>query len=129
KESIKFLKDSWLPARRIVLKAISERFEFDKSGKIIVLDKFCPWRGIVDEENKDILYVVYKQNAWRIMAVSEYSFKSKKPLKSEWRGLTNEKLEKVSGIKGAIFVHATGFTGGSKTIEGVLEMAKKSMID
>jgi len=45
----------------------------------------------------------------------------------EWRGLRDEELSKKSGIPGCIFVHATGFIGGNKTEEGVLEMARRCL--
>jgi len=63
-------------------------------------------------------YVVYPDEtagAWRIQAVpvSPDSFESRKPLPEAWRGLRDEKLSEVSGIDGGIFVHASGFIGGT----------------
>lgn len=34
---------SWLPARQLVVNALQRRFEVDPSGKIMVLDRYCPW--------------------------------------------------------------------------------------
>lgn len=45
-----------------------------------------------------------------------------------WRGVRDEKLSEVSGIPGGVFVHAGGFIGGNATYEGVLEMARKSLV-
>lgn len=45
----------------------------------------------------------------------------------QWRGVRDEMLENVSGIKGTIFCHSSGFIGGNKTKEGALEMAIKSL--
>lgn len=42
-------------------------------------------------------------------------------------GVRDEELDKVSGIKGCVFVHASGFIGGNKTFEGALEMARKAV--
>jgi uncharacterized UPF0160 family protein len=36
-------------------------------------------------------------------------------------------LSKVAGIEGCTFCHASGFTGGAETFEGVLQMAKKAI--
>lgn len=44
-----------------------------------------------------------------------------------WRGIRDEALSQLIGISGCIFVHANGFIGGNKTLEGALEMAKKSL--
>lgn len=63
-------------------------------------------------------YVVYPDEtagAWRVQAVpaSPDSFESRKALPEIWRGLRDEKLSEVSGIDGGIFVHASGFIGGT----------------
>ena len=64
------------------------------------------------------LYIVYPDETagtWRIQAVptSPDSFESRKALPEAWRGLRDEKLSEVSGIDGGIFVHASGFIGGT----------------
>lgn len=48
-------------------------------------------------------------------------------LLEEWRGVRDEALSKLSGIKDCIFVHAGGFIGGNKTQEGALEMARRTL--
>ncbi|MEQ2251887.1 hypothetical protein ILYODFUR_015806 [Ilyodon furcidens] len=48
-------------------------------------------------------------------------------LPEEWRGVRDEALSELSGIKGGIFVHAGGFIGGNKTQEGALEMARRTL--
>lgn len=50
-------------------------------------------------------------------------------LLSEWQGVRDDALSKLSGIPGCIFVHASGFIGGNKTYEGAMEMARKTMKD
>lgn len=55
------------------------------------------------------------------------SFECRVPLYEKWRGLRNEDLIKVSGIKGCTFVHASGFTGGNLTKEGAFEMCKVTL--
>lgn len=64
------------------------------------------------------VYVVYPDETagtWRIQAVpvSPDSFESRKALPEAWRGLRDEKLSEASGIDGGIFVHASGFIGGT----------------
>lgn len=63
-------------------------------------------------------YVVYPDETagtWRVQAVpvSPDSFESRKALPEIWRGLRDEKLSEASGIDGGIFIHASGFTGGT----------------
>jgi uncharacterized UPF0160 family protein len=42
---LKDLTQSRLPAYEVVRKAWDTRFEFHKSGEIILLEKFAPWKG------------------------------------------------------------------------------------
>lgn len=49
------------------------------------------------------------------------------PLLEEWRGVRDEALSELSGIQGCIFVHAGGFIGGNKSMEGALEMARRTL--
>jgi len=37
---------AWLPARDIVEKALSNRFNLDECGRILHLPTFCPWKVI-----------------------------------------------------------------------------------
>lgn len=62
------------------------------------------------------------------VAVSPDKFQSRKPLLSEWRGLTDEELSEVAGIPGCIFVHSSGFIGGNRSFEGALAMVKASLM-
>lgn len=48
-------------------------------------------------------------------------------LLEEWCGIRDEPLSALSGIKGCIFVHASGFIGGNETREGALNMARKTL--
>lgn len=131
---------SWLPARGLVSEALAQRGSVDPSGKIIVFDQFAPWKEHLFELESELglaeyakpIYVLYPDETsgnWRIQAVpvSPDSFDSRKALPEVWRGLRDEKLSEVSEIDGGIFVHASGFTGGNKTKQGTLLMAKKAL--
>ena len=39
----------------------------------------------------------------------------------------NEKLSKVSGIPGCVYVNDTGYIGGNRTYEGALAMARQAL--
>lgn len=79
---------------------------------------------------KDLKYVIYKnKHAFRILAlpVEKGTFTTRVPLFEKWQGLRNEELSKKSGIEGCIFVHASGFTGGNKTLGGAIKMCEVSL--
>ncbi|CAG8633065.1 1918_t:CDS:10 [Ambispora gerdemannii] len=136
---IDYLGLAWLPARDIVMRAFEKRFEIDKSGKILVLDGFCPWKEHVFDLEKEqniakdenILYTVYPDEArgWRVQCVPATldSYSSRKLLPEEWRGLRDSELSEKAKIEGCIFIHMTGFIGGNGTKDGALEMAKKAL--
>lgn len=137
-ENVLYIYKGWLPARNIVIDAIKNRFEIDKSGKILRLPEFCPWiqhfYDIHLETPIDPLpiYTLFPdtKNGWRIRAVpiSVGSFDNIKPLPNIWCGKRNDELDKICGIKDCVFVHASGFIGGNKTYDGALQMAQKALL-
>ncbi|GBL50733.1 hypothetical protein ACI3LY_001510 [Candidozyma auris] len=129
--------ESWLPARDIVEAAFDKRFETDKSGEVIVLERFCPWKEhlYAIEKEKDaqgvIKFVLFADSSskWRISTVSvtSTSFEFRFGLPEPWRGVRDEELSKLTGVPGCIFVHAAGFIGGCETQEGVLQLARLAL--
>ena len=79
----------------------------------------------------EILFLVKKKNdgTWIIMSTleSNKSKKSKHYLPKEWGGLEGEKLEKVSGIKGAKFCHRGLWIAAAKSREAAEKMIKESL--
>jgi len=142
-ELLHFVKDcaySWLPAQSLVQNAIDNRFKVHSSGLIMELPQFCPWTDhfFEMEEKQDvqpkILFLIFPEinsmiTTYRIRAVPVHSksFELRKGLKEEWRGVRDDELENVTGIKGSMFVHASGFMAGNKTKEGAIQMAVKSL--
>ncbi|KAJ8522537.1 hypothetical protein ONZ45_g903 [Pleurotus djamor] len=133
---LKYYANAWLPARELLIESIAKSRSVEPSGKIIVFDRFLPWKEHLFEleekqETPDgvkAIYVIYPDesaNAWRIQAVpvTPESFESRKALPAAWRGLRDAELSKVMGIEGGIFVHASGFIGGNHTKEGAMKMA------
>jgi len=135
-----YFAKAWLPARDIVLEALNKRMEVDESGSIVVFQQSVPWKDHLFaleptlQPPSKILYVLYPENdepgsRWRIQCVPESSdsFANRKSLPESWRGVRDSELSRVSGIEGCTFCHASGFTGGNETYEGVLKMARESL--
>lgn len=78
-----------------------------------------------------IKFVLYpdQNGQWRVQCVPAglNTFQNRLSLPEEWRGVRDEALSELSGIKSCIFVHAGGFIGGNKTQEGALEMARRTL--
>ncbi|TIB08267.1 hypothetical protein E3P89_02353 [Wallemia ichthyophaga] len=140
-ESVDQYAKVWLPARDIVVDALSKRNQVDDSGKIILFETFCPWIDHYFElehldqfqikQGEEPLYALLPDGSkgWRVRGIPPNSttFALRKPLPEPWRGLRDEKLAEVSGVPGTIFCHASGFIGGNDTFEGALEMARKAV--
>lgn len=134
---------AWLPARAKVLEAFNNRTKHDASGKIMVLNEGLPWADHLYKfeaststpDDQKVLYVLFPENSeanskWRIRSVSMEGtgFTNRKDLPDAWKGLRDEELDKVSGVSGGVFIHASGFIGGNKTFDGALAMAKKAIV-
>jgi uncharacterized UPF0160 family protein len=130
--------ESDLPAREVVEKAVVQRHEIDSSGEIICFPTGgLPWKGHLYELEKLhkleklIKFVLYTDQGgmWRVQAVTVegMAFENRLGLPEKWRGVRDDDLEKISGIKGSRFVHAAGFIGGNTLYEGALEMARVAL--
>ncbi|VEU23347.1 DEKNAAC104754 [Brettanomyces naardenensis] len=136
-EYLTYMGKSFLPAKKFVEAAFNSRKEIDESGKIVLLDRYVPWKEhiyAIEKENNvvgQILYILFPDTNgnWRITAVpvTSSSFDSRKKLPKEWRGLRDEALSKKSGIPNCVFIHAAGFTGGVESKEGAIKLAKMSL--
>jgi len=132
---IEYFGKSWLPARSLVEEAIDRRFEVDSSGEIILFNQFCPWKSHlfdIEREKKldgTIKFCLFSDlnGTWRVQCVPKREDSFENRISLLWKGLRDEELSKSSGIDGGVFVHISGFIGGNKTKEGVLEMARKSL--
>ncbi|KAK4513729.1 F-box domain-containing protein [Mucor velutinosus] len=135
---VKGLQVSWLPARSLVVDALDKAAEVHPSGRVIALERSCPWkehlldlekeRGLM--EDKSVLYVLYPESSpegnWRIQCVPlrPEGFENRKSLPEAWRGFRDDELSRISGVDGCIFTHAGGFIGGNKSRHGAYEMAR-----
>jgi uncharacterized UPF0160 family protein len=135
-EKADYLSNAWWPARSIVRQSLDKRFDVHPSGRVIVLEQYCPWKEHLFDLEKEIgcepiLYALYGDTggAYRIQAVpvNPQSFQSRKKLPAEWCGLRDDVLSDKTGIPGGIFIHAGGFIGGHSTKEGALAMTAQAL--
>jgi len=136
-ESLNFFSKSWLPCRDIVMDAVKNSVTKTGDNQIVVLNQFCPWKSHmfdIEEELNIVGRIKYclfadQSKSWRVQCVSatENSFQNRISLPEPWRGKRDNDLSEISGIPGCIFVHATGFIGGTATFEGALQMAKTAL--
>ncbi len=116
-------------AKEIVAKAI----ENAKDPRVIVLEKFTPWKRTVHALSQDALYMVYPSQTgqWRIQTVpvEPGSFEDKKSLPESWGGLSDNALKDATGIDDAMFCHNGLFIAGAESFESVMKMATLALDD
>ena len=95
--------------------------------RLIILDRYYP-TGEYMPEFPEPLFVVFPKsddNSWVLKAVRESpgQFSNRKNLPQSWAGKRDAELEKVTGVKGAIFCHNGRFITVAKTKGAILKMA------
>lgn len=126
-----FLQDTFskVKAKDLLELAIDK----EKNG-IMILDKFMPWKEFLlnsdNEKAEEINFVVFpsKRGGYNVYAVPKEigSFENRKSLPVKWRGLRDENLQKVTGVKTARFCHNAGFICSAETKEDAIELALKA---
>lgn len=110
-------------AKDLVAKAIDEA----EDPRVIVLEKYIPWKRTVHALSKEALYMVYPSptGQWRIQTVpvEPGSFEDRKPLPKQWAGLSDNALKEVTGIDDAMFCHNGLFIAGAESFESTMKMA------
>ena len=114
---IKNYANSYFIAYDIVLNAVKEALK--ENRVYFILDKYCPWKKMIYEIEKKLqvenrfLYCIHpgNNNRWCSTAVNinENCMELRKPFPEEWRAKSDEELQKITGIKDAVFVHVSGF--------------------
>ncbi len=112
-----------ISAKAIVAKAIDNA----EDPRVIVLEKYTPWKRTVHTLSEEALYVVYPSQTgqWRIQTVPVElgSFEDRKSLPKQWAGLSDNELQEVTGIDDAMFCHNGLFIAGAESFEGTMKMA------
>jgi len=113
-----------LNAKAIVAKAIDAA----QDPRIIVLEKYTPWKKTVFTLSEQALYVVYPSQSgqWRIQTVPAElgTFEDRKSLPAQWAGLNGAELQAVSGIDDAMFCHNGLFIAGAESFASTMKMAR-----
>jgi len=112
-----------ISAKAIVAKAI----ENAEDPRVIVLEKYTPWKRTVHALSEKALYVIYPSQSaqWRIQTVpvEPGSFENRKSLPKQWAGLSDKALQQVTGIEDAMFCHNGLFIAGAESFESTMKMA------
>lgn len=111
---------------------IAKVIELYQGGEILYMHEHFPWsQAVLDypEYFKDCKLAVYpdRKGRWRVQSLpvsKALRFKNRLSAPPAWRGLNDEDLDRVTGLKHTTFVHRAGFTGGAETYEDNVALAK-----
>lgn len=106
---------------------VAEAIEKAEDPRVIVLEKYTPWKRTVHTLSEEALYVVYPSQCgrWRIQTVPVElgSFEDRKSLPKQWAGLSDNDLQEVTNINDAMFCHNGCFIAGAESFESTMKMA------
>ncbi len=112
-----------ISAKAIVAEAIDNA----EDPRVIVLEKYTPWKRTVHALSEEALYMIYPSQTgqWRIQTVpvEPGSFEDRKSLPKQWAGLSDNELKEVTGIDDAMFCHNGLFIAGAESFESTMKMA------
>ena len=116
-----------LNAKAIVAEAIKNA----QDPRVIVLEKYTPWKKTVHALSEQALYMVYPSQSgqWMIQTVpvEPGSFEDRKSLPKPWAGLSDAELQAETGIKDAMFCHNGLFIAGTASFESTMKMAELAL--
>ncbi|MBG9996284.1 MYG1 family protein [Pseudoalteromonas sp. NZS127_1] len=114
-------------AKAIVAKAI----ENAEDARVIVLEKYTPWKKTVHILSSDALYMVYPSHSgqWilQTVPVEPGSFEDRKSLPKAWSGLSDQAFVDETGIADAVFCHNGLFIAGTKSFESTMKLATMAL--
>lgn len=112
-----------LRAESLVMDAIAAAGE----GRVLELPMGMPFRPSVVKAGADhLLFVVHPRDKdWCVNGIrrADEGFELRADLPAAWAGLTNEDLERASGVAGARFCHNGRFIAAAASREAALAMA------
>jgi|TARA_B110000211_G_scaffold17674_1_gene18410 uncharacterized UPF0160 family protein len=116
-------------AKAIVAKAI----ESAEDPRVIVLEKYTPWKKTVHILSSEALYMVYPSHSsqWilQTVPVEPGSFEDRKSLPKAWAGLSDEDFQAQTGLDDAVFCHNGLFIAGTKSFESTMKLAEVALAE
>ncbi|MEK6800643.1 MAG: MYG1 family protein [Nanoarchaeota archaeon] len=122
-------KEITLAEEKVKAKAIIKNIIKKSKKEYIILEKPYPWKETVINVKNNLKYVINyneTEKSWAAIAIpkSINSFEVRKPFPKSWGGISSEKLEKITGVKGAKFCHSKLFITIAKTKESIIKLVE-----
>ncbi|MCZ4260069.1 MYG1 family protein [Limimaricola sp. G21655-S1] len=115
-------------AKRRAEGMVAEAIAAAGDGRVLELPMGMPFRAGVEAAGADhLLFVVHPRGSdWALTTIrtGDDTFETRADLPAAWAGLTDEALEKASGVKGAKFCHNGRFIAVADSREAIMAMAE-----
>lgn len=99
-------------------------------GSILILDEYLPYQETLlsSPYGEKIKFAIYPSNRGgygiKTIPISTTDKTSRVYFPKEWGGLTNNDLEKVTGIKGSLFCHTNRFLMTARDLDTAIKLAE-----
>ncbi|KTF10137.1 MYG1 family protein [Pseudoalteromonas sp. 10-33] len=111
---------------------VTEAIESAEDPRVIVLEKYTPWKKTVHILSSEALYMVYPSHSgqWilQTVPVEPGSFEDRKSLPKAWAGLSDEEFQAETGLDDAVFCHNGLFIAGTKSFESTMKLAEVALV-
>lgn len=111
-------------------KKFIEIYEKTEDKRLIITEDRYPWAKVC-LLHPEILFVVNHRldGTWSVNAVNKKldSFENRKNLPALWAGLSDEELQKITGVLDAIFCHRGLFLAVAKSKDGAVKLAELAL--
>ena len=95
--------------------------------KLIIFEKHVPWKRAISKYDEPLIALMPRGDGkYQIHAVPKGDPREmgyRQYLPSDWAGLRDEELQKVTGVADAIFCHNDRFIAVAGSYEGALKLA------
>lgn len=112
-------------------KFVVKAYESAKDKRLIILDNVYPARDILKNYPEPLFMIRLnpKENTWNLETVKDdpHTFKNRKDLPQSWGGKTGPELQKITGVKDAIFCHRNLFLAKAGSKNGAVALAKLAL--
>jgi uncharacterized UPF0160 family protein len=99
--------------------------------RIIVLEKSCPWKGVIVKEVPNARFVVFPndEGMWCVQAITARfgTFENRLNLPAHWAKTNGRSFADISGVADADFIHQKLFFCTAQSREGALKLAKLAL--
>lgn len=106
---------------------VREAYAKADDKRIVILDGDYPWEDVLHEYPEPIYVILPDADRWKARAIQSGLFKNRKDFPTEWAGLRDVELAKVTGVSDALFCHNKRFIAVAQSKEGALALAKLAL--